>query len=196
MKKTTFLLLLVSFVSARAWAKPLAGTNELRLGMPLLPGIAVTGINLYKSTDGQAGSSSSELTLLSLGAGYGRFLSNNVQIGGSLGFVSASGDGSSVSGPGISPFIRVFKVSGKLGFFAEASFQYASLSASSSTVSIYGGGIDAGLEFFLAESWALRVAPSFRLLSAKESSKDPADSSSSDEGLRVFGLNWGISAYF
>jgi hypothetical protein len=196
MKKTALLVLIMGLAAAPAWAKPVAGTNELRLGPPFVPGLAITGINFYSNGGGSSGQGSDTVTLLSLGAGYGRFLSNHVEIGSGLGFTFLSAGGDSVSGPGIAPFVRVFTVAGNLGLFAEASVQYHSLSSSGSSVSIYGGGIDAGLEFFLAESWALRVAPGYRHLIASSSSNDPGSSPSAGEGANVFGVNWGIAAYF
>lgn len=177
-----------------ARATPQEGTRELRIGngISIFPSYG-TGFTRLSPDEGK------NQTSVSFQAGMGYFTSPNVAVGGTFGFYYAGSGSSSYKGPGFSGFLRLYTRTGNVGVFLEPTleFQYLSLSGSSgsSGVSIkaLGPGADLGAEFFLAESWAFRVSPTFRYYKVWAS----VDGGGSDDtSFTKLGLMLGISAYF
>jgi len=202
MKKTTLIVASVlvslsfSLVPAMATAMPAAGSNELRIDSTyLMPGYSITGFNHYSVS---SGGQSDSMSMLGFGFAYGRFLTNEVEIGSSLTFIYMGSDGDSVMAPGLSPFLRgFFAVGPNIAFYAAAvlGFQQATDSSSGSpdmTTTLLSAGVDLGLEFFLADSWSLRVGPTYRYVDVSMS----MGSSSADSTEQIIGLNWAIAGYF
>ena len=188
----TFATLLLA--PSPATATPKEGSNELRIDSSyLMPGYSVTGLTHTFGVSG-AGASSSSQTIFGIGFAYGRFLTDNFEIGTSLTLIYLSSGSSTATAPGFSPFIRGFTmVSERAGFFASATagLQYVSEDGGTSITELIAG-VDLGFEFFLAESWSLRVAPTYRYV--HESLSNGSSSASAHE--HVLGLNYAIAGYF
>jgi hypothetical protein len=198
MKKTTLVLALlsISLLPAMATAMPTAGSNELRIDSTyLMPGYSITGFNHYSMS---SGGQTDSMSLLGFGFAYGHFLTNEVEIGTSLTFLYMGSDGDSVMAPGLSPFLRgFFPVAPTTAFYAAAvvGFQHATESRSGGSDmnnTLLSAGVDLGLEFFLADSWSLRVGPTYRYV--HESMSMGSTSVSGSE--QIIGLNWAIAGYF
>jgi hypothetical protein len=202
MTKTRRLLSLSSILMAlilapvAASAAPQAGSNELRLESSyLIPGVSLSasGVNRL-SNSGSSGST----TLFGAGFAYGRFLTDNVELGSSLAIMHLNFDygtgssGSSQTGLGISPFLRVISmVSERVGLYGSATAGYQLMSPSSGSNRHYlivGG--DMGAEFFVGDAWSLRIAPTYRYV------HQTGSNSSSNTGGHAFGLNWALAGYF
>lgn len=189
--------LLLWLVPATTMAMPSAGSNELRIDSSfLIPGASITGYNHYSVSSGNSSDSES---LFGFGFAYGRFLSDNVELGSSLTFLYMSASGPSITVPGVAPFLRAFvAIDGHAAFYAAAvvGLQYAmrgsSSGSSSSDVTMLSAGADVGLEFFLADSWSLRIGPTYRYV--HESAGSGTQSASGSE--QIIGLNWAIAGYF
>ncbi len=145
-----------------------------------------TGLNLFAPDHG------TNMTLASFGAGIGYFASDNVEVGGSAAYFYIS-SGSSIQGPGLSGFLRFYARSADVGLFFEPVLEFQYLTVTGGAEKILGPGADAGVEVFLADSWAVRVSPAFRYYKEWASADNGASSSGT---LTKVGLNWGISAYF
>jgi hypothetical protein len=74
---------------------------------------------------------------------------------------------------------------------AMAGIQYASPSSGANQTELMLGG-DVGAEFFLADSWALRVGPTYRYIRESETVNNRSVSGSAN----AFGVNWAIAGYF
>jgi hypothetical protein len=191
-----FSLLFVSVLglSAARADTPQEGTRELRLGGSSgALGVYGPGISDFSPEHGK------DMTLISMGLGFGYFVSSNVEVGGSIGYFQMSGGGSSstssstkIKGPGFSAFFRLYSRTGNVGLFLEPTLEFQYLSESSVSIKILGPGVDAGFEFFLADSWAFRLSPNYRYYKEWAS----GNGSSNEGSIQKFGLTWGISAYF
>lgn len=177
-----------------ATAAPTAGTNELRIdGSYLIPGYSITGYN-HTSTSLSDTSGSTSMTLFGVGFAYGRFLTDNVEIGTTLSLYYSKAGGSSSTMPGIAPFVRGFAmVADHVGVFCggTAGIQVSSQDNAPDRTGLMLGA-DLGAEFFLADSWALRVGPTYRYL---HESMTVANNTLTTSG-NVFGVNWAIAGYF
>jgi hypothetical protein len=183
-----FAVLLGGIRVGHADSMPVEGTRELRLGSSMgILSMYGPGINVLSSEHG------SDMKLVSIGAGMGYFASDNVEVGGSVGYFYLS-SGSGTQGPGLSGFVRVYKKTGNVGLFFEPTLEFQYLKGSGFSEKILGPGADLGIEIFLADSWALRLSPGLRYYKAWASSSSGGGSGSSS--ITKFGLNWGISAYF
>ena len=169
---------------------PVQGSHELRLGSSLgISSMYGSGINVFSPDRG------SDLTLASFGVGIGYFTTDHVEIGGSAAyFYLSGGTGSSIQGPGFSGFLRFYTRAGNVGLFLEPTLEFQYLSVTNASEKILGPGADLGIEIFLADSWALRLSPTFRYF--KEWASASNGGASSDTSVTKIGLNWGISAYF
>jgi hypothetical protein len=135
--------------------------------------------------------------LIGAGLAYGRFLTDNIEIGTSMvalhmGLSSSSGSSSSTSGFGLSPFVRFFTlVHGRIGVFGTATsgFQIMVPERGGNT-NIWTFGADAGAEFFVGDSWSLRLGPSYRY--AYETLED----SEATVSGHIYGANWALAGYF
>ncbi|MDX2022042.1 MAG: hypothetical protein SF187_17525 [Deltaproteobacteria bacterium] len=177
-----------------AHATPEKGSLELRLpGGHLLGGFGIPQGIVY-----QAPTEGSNTTLIHVAAGLGYFLTDNFELGGHAGlFWGKSSDFDEASaGPEIGTFVRGFSmITPRLALFAEGSFNFIRLSQGEATTTGTILGLDAGLEFFLSESWALRVAPAYRHSNADTSSSGTLISGT-DRSINSFGIGWGVAAYF
>jgi hypothetical protein len=197
-KPTRFLVLAIasSVLSLGSVARadtPKAGSNELRMeGSYLVPGISINGA-MRESMSSSSWSTTSTETLIGAGLAYGRFLTDNLEIGTSavVLHMGVSG-GSSTNGFGLSPFFRFFTlVHSRIGVFGTATsgFQYT-VPERGSNASIWTFGADAGMEFFVGDSWSLRLGPSYRY--AYETFQDTSTTASG----HIYGANWALAGYF
>jgi hypothetical protein len=170
-----------------ATALPAAGSNELRLDSTYItPGYAYTGFNHLWSSESGSGS----VTIFGFGIAYGRFVTDNVEIGTSFTLIYAGDDDSSVTIPGISPFVRLFQPTGaNSGIFGAGVVGIHYLSPDEGDgITMLSPGVDLGLEFFPAASWSLRVGPNYRYV--RESQGDATLT------LHSLGFNWALAGYF
>ena len=177
----TCILAAVLFLPITASADPVvlegprAGARELRLDQGVMP--AFSGINSI-AVD------SSRLTLMGLNPGMGTFLTDNVEVGATLSLLVATGGDAVVWSLGAAPFLRVMSRPGPWRLFGEVALLYQPLFSRDDIEHLYGGGVSAGIEFAIRESWSFRIGPSFRHLR------------SGDRGLNLIGGSWAIAAYF
>jgi hypothetical protein len=113
-------------------------------------------------------------------------------VGGSLGYFYIS-EGNSLQGPGLSVFLRLYSKTGNVALFLEPTVEYVHLGATGGSEDLVGPGADVGVEIFLADSWAVRLSPTFRYYKEWLSADNGP---SADTNFTKFGLSWGISAYF
>jgi hypothetical protein len=184
---------------ARTDPMPVEGTRELRLGNSLgLSSVYGPGLTVLSPEHG------SNMTLVSVGIGLGYFVAEHVEVGGSVGYIyDGEGGSSSIKGPGLSAFLRLYSKSGNVAVFVEPTLEYQHLGVDGvntgfgtiggGSLDLLGPGADLGVEVFLVDSWALRVSPSFRYDKVWVNS---SIGGSGDTHFAKFGLNWGISAYF
>lgn len=175
-------------------ASPEKGSFELRLpGGQLLGGFGIPqGIAYSAPTKG------SNTTLIHLAAGLGYFLADNFELGGHLGYFwgKSSDSDEASSGPEVGTFIRGFSmITPRVALFGEGSFDFIRLRQFGGSTSAIILGLDAGVEFFLSESWSLRVAPAYRHSNA-EASSSSSFINDSDRTTNAFGIGWGVAAYF
>jgi hypothetical protein len=198
-KPTRFLVLAIasSVLSLGSVARadtPKAGSNELRLeGSYLFPGISINGA-MRESMSSSSWSTTSTETLIGAGLAYGRFLTDNLEIGTSMVALHLGGSGtsSSTDGFGLSPFFRFFTlVHSRIGVFGSATsgFQYM-VPERGSNATMWTFGADAGMEFFVGDSWSLRLGPSYRYVY-----ETIQDSSVTASG-HIYGANWALAGYF
>jgi hypothetical protein len=179
--KTSLLLALLLLPSA-AFAEelvlqgPRAGTRELRLDQGVMP--SFSGIN---SIDVD----SERLTLIGLNPGFGKFVTDNVELGASVSLLIAQGGDSVVWSPGVAPFVRVMSRPAPWRFYGELALFYQPVFTRGDLTHLYGAGASAGVEFAIRESWSFRIGPSFRHLRAGD-----------EGGVNLIGANWAIAAYF
>jgi hypothetical protein len=128
------------------------------------------------------------MTIAGIGVGMGYFVAEHVEVGGALGFFYMSQGSTSMKGPGLSAFLRLYSRTGLVGLFFEPTLEFQYLSQGGLSSKVLGPGADAGVEIFLADSWALRLSPTFRYY------KEWADAGSMN--VTKIGVTWGISAYF
>lgn len=167
---------------------PVAGSQELRIGQGFVPGIAVTGLNVYAPSGD--GGSNDHLTLLGAGVGYGKFLTDNLELGANVNVLFGRAGDNNLFGPGIAPFVRLMSSPARLRYFGEASLTYNAFFSGGDTGHLFGGGLDVGLEYAVTPSWSVRVSPNYRYLRAASGDEI------ADGALHTFGVSWGISAYF
>ena len=186
--------------AAPAESMPVEGTRELRLGNSLgLSSVYGPGFTFLSPEHG------SNMKLVSVSVGGGYFVTDYAEVGGTAGYMydSEGGSGPTIKGPGFSAFMRLYSKRGSVGIFFEPTLEYQHLNLSgvntmfgtavSGALDVLGPGADVGVEVFLADSWALRLSPSFRYDKVWVSS---SNGGSGDTYFTKFGLNWGISAYF
>ena len=181
----SFALLLLA--PSAASALPAAGSNELRLDSTyVIPGYAYTGFNHLWTNETGGGSA----TIFGFGMAYGRFVTDNVEIGTGLTLIYQGGDGSSVTIPGVSPFLRLFQPTGpNSGIFGAAVVGIHYMAPDQGDgITMLSPGVDLGVEFFPAPSWSLRLGPSYRYV--HESRGDASFS------MHTIGVNWAIVGYF
>jgi hypothetical protein len=171
---------------------PHAGSNELRLEQAtyLVPGIGLSGLS-HESLSNN-GSSASQ-TMFGIGVAYGRFLTDNVEIGSSVSLLyvgSSSTSSTSLTGLGLSPFIRFFTmVDPHVGLFGGLAGGFQTFSPSRGNgVTMWSGGVDAGAELFIVDSWSFRVGPTYRYL-------HESTGNSSTTG-HAYGASWALVGYF
>ena len=187
------LMLGMTALAGVAAAVPAKGTFELRIPGGHLDAVGIPAGITFTSIDG-ADNTSSKLSLAYVAAGLGYFVSDNVEVGATLGLLRMKvGDNDTSFGPAIAPFVRgLSMVAPRLALFGEGMVEYVRMDVGDASTSSMSFGFDAGVEFFLAESWALRVAPGYRYRTAKISIDDFSD----EQTAHAFGLGWGIAAYF
>jgi hypothetical protein len=195
MKYLALSLTIVSAVSlgslrvARANPMPVEGTRELRLGNSLgLTSVYGPGFATLSPEHG------SNMTLVSVGVGMGYFVAEHVEVGGSLGYFYMSENSTTVQGPTLSAFLRLYWRVNMVGLFFEPTLEYQYASLTGGSYNILGPGADVGIEVFLADSWALRLSPTLRYYeewpSADRGPNPP------DTHYWKLGVTWGIAAYF
>ena len=178
-------------------ATPAAGTNELRVdGAYLIPGASIVGYShtWTSSTSASGKSSSTSQTLAGVGFAYGRFLLDNLEVGATLSQLYSKSTGAATTAPGIAPFVRAFvMVADRIGVFASGTaglqVEYPDQGPNVTQLML---GTDLGAEFFLAESWSLRVGPTYRYLHDSRT----VGNTSFSQSENVFGVNWAIAGYF
>jgi hypothetical protein len=193
MKNPLLLCLALAFslplVPTPAHATPHAGSKELRIGQELEPPLNLSNGYIHLSPehgDGRTG--------LGFGAGIGYFVNDAIELGISLNLQMLKIGDSALTGLGAAPFVRFMFVQARIGYFfeADASFQRFSNDNGTASQRIVTVGGDLGLEFFVTEDWAVRVAPTFRrVILSGHVSDSPID----DSGNR-YGLSWGLACYF
>lgn len=167
-------------------AQPKAGSYELRLNQAFIPGFAISGLNVYIDSESTPGSESSEsLKIFAAGGGLGYFVTNNVEVGGTLNLLYFSEGDNSFTSPGISPFLRYFgRLSDKVAGYVEGSVLVQPLLTDNDDSMLWGFGADAGIERFFTESWALRIGLGYNYLNIE------------DDSLHALGARWALAAYF
>jgi hypothetical protein len=191
-----FLVLSSLIVAGPALAQapgPKAGSKELRIGQNFEPPLELTnGIIRLEPKHGDG------VTGMGLGAGLGYFVTDNVELGLSVDFELVK-SGSTFSGPGASPFIRLFGSQGRIGYFVEGDFEYQHLGGDNTSENLISIGGDVGLEYFVTSDWAVRVSPTYRHVIVNTSPSSGGgigpEASNSDSGNR-FGVTWGLACYF
>lgn len=173
-----------------AEATPQEGSWELRV-----PGTQLVGLSLPSGIQFSAPEKGDNLTLLNLEAGLGYFVTDNFEVGGTVGLLRLkAGDQDASWGPLLSPFLRgFFMVAPRLALFGEGRFVYFYTEEGDSSSTTTGVGIDAGAEFFVTESWAIRVAPNYRHWNVSRSNPD---FELPDVSRNDLGIGWGVAAYF
>lgn len=167
---------------ARADPVPVEGTRELRLGNSFGPfSMFSSGFSNLSPAQG------TDMTIVGIGAGLGYFVAEHVEVGGTVGYFYMSQGSGSEKGPGFTGFLRLYSKTGSVGVFFEPTLEFQYLSGGASSSKILGPGFDVGVDVFLADSWALRLSPTFRYY------KEWAAESTN---VTKFGVTWGISAYF
>ena len=185
---------------ARADPMPVEGTRELRLSNAIMDITSSGGSGLAVLSPEHG----SNTTVVQMGGGAGYFVSDHVEVGATVGYIyqgSGSSSSATAQGPGFDLFLRLYSKPGAVGIFLEPvlEFQYLkttmTIGSNSESVSeeILGPGADIGVEVFLADSWAIRVGPSFRYYKIWASAENGG---SGDTSATKFGLAFGISAYF
>jgi len=186
----------LAFAPLAQAATPQAGSNEFRLESSyMIPGISFVGLT-HESASSSGLSSST--TIFGAGFAYGRFLTDNFEIGSALSLLRLSGSGDTTEwGYGVSPFARAFAmVSERVALFGGVTAGVQLMSASSSTsnatsdITQLSIGGDAGAEFFIGDSWSLRIGPSYRYIHQSLSGSSATSSSN------VYGVNWALAGYF
>jgi hypothetical protein len=172
---------------------PKAGSNELRMeGSFLFPGVTINGA-IRDSMSSSSWSTTSTETLIGAGLAYGRFLTDNLEIGTSAVVLHMGiSNSSSTNGFGLSPFVRFFTlVHSRIGVFGTATsgFQIMVPETGKNT-NMWTFGADAGMEFFVGDSWSLRLGPSYRY--AYETFQDSSVTASG----HIYGANWAMAGYF
>jgi len=172
---------------------PRAGSNEFRIESSyLIPGLSVVGLT-HESRSSSGLSSSS--TLFGAGFAYGRFLTDNFEIGSALTVIRPGGSASGeVWSYGVSPFARAFAMAtDRLAVFGGATagvLRTDATNSSNSTQLSLGGEV--GAEFFLGDSWSLRFGPTYRYLHQSTNTSLGSGTSSGN----VYGVNWALAGYF
>jgi hypothetical protein len=183
----------LAFAPLAQAATPRAGSNELRLESSyMIPGISVVGLTYQsRSTTGLSSSS----TLFGAGFAYGRFLTDNFEIGSAITLLRLSGSASSEQWSyGVSPFARAFAmVSERIAVFGGATggvLRTDSSNGSDATQLSIGG--DVGAELFIGDSWSLRLGPTYRYIHQSTNTSAGSGTSSAN----VYGVNWALAGYF
>jgi hypothetical protein len=162
-------------------------------GSFLFPGITINGA-MRESMSSSSSNASASQTLLGAGLAYGRFLTDNLEVGSSVValHVGASGDSNSLTGFGISPFFRFFTlIHSRVGVFGTATSGYQIMVPDSGrNTSMWTFGTDAGFEFFVGDSWSLRLGPSYRYV------YETLENSSASVSGHIYGANWALAGYF
>jgi len=178
--------------AAEAAAIPKAGSKELRIGQQLQPPLTLT--DGFIRLEPETGSGS---TGLGMGAGMGYFVTDGIELGTSLSLqMMKTGDADAIIGPGLTPFARFMFFSGKIGVFAELVAEFRRLSNDNGSSTVFGFGADLGLEIFVTDDWAVRLAPTYRHLVITNSANVGSVEVSNDTSGDRFGMTWGLAAYF
>jgi hypothetical protein len=188
---SSLLALSLVLIASEARATPKIGSKELRIGQHYQPPLNLTdGFIRLEPERGEG------LSGMGLGAGMGFFLTDNVELGLSLSLQMVKSGGNTLFGPGAEPFARFIFIQGKVGFFVEADAEIRRLSSDNNASTIIGLGADIGLEFFVTDDWAVRVAPTFRHLIINNSASAGGVTVSNEETGNRFGITWGLACYF
>ena len=187
-----FLVVPLLLVAARVHALPREGTRELRIGNTYVPPTELSSGFLRTEPEHGSGGISS----LGLGAGLGFFVADNFELGASAQFAWVHAGSEDLTGPGLNPFLRVYGTSGKIGFFGELDGGVLHLSANQTSQTIWNIGASVGLELFVTDDWAIRLAPVFRHYFVNHNATTGGLSTASDESANQFGITWGLAAYF
>jgi hypothetical protein len=174
-------------------ATPRAGSNELRLESSyLVPGLSIAGL-VHESSNAYGLTSST--TLFGAGFAYGRFLTDNFEIGSALSLMRLSGSGGSEQWIyGVSPFARAFAmVSEHVAVFGGATGGVQLTDSSNGgDITVLSLGGDVGAELFIGDSWSLRLGPTYRYIHESISTNAGSGTSSGN----VYGVNWALAGYF
>jgi hypothetical protein len=175
--------------AAEAHATPRNGSRELRIGQEFQPPLTLTNGLVHLEPDRGEG-----VTGLGLGAGMGWFVSDGVELGLSLSLEMLKSGGDTLTGPGATPFVRLMYVQGRVAYFWEVDAGLQRFSSDQIGETVFTVGGDLGLEFFVTDDWAVRVAPTFRhvLVSLSRASVIAEETA---KGNR-FGVIWGLACYF
>lgn len=160
--------LIALLMSTAAMAAPQAGSHELHGKFSLISEHPLSVIHSYHSySDGYRDyPSDGKVTHFELG--YGKFLTDKVEIGLSLSMVKVtrSNGSTAVGGIGLAPFVQgVFALSTWAGFFATGSLGYLiELPMSDRSDTVYTLGADLGVELFAAKVMSIRVGPAYQFV--------------------------------
>jgi hypothetical protein len=166
--------------ATQAHAAPTAGTRELRLGQQYVAYLAPqSGFAHFEGEDN---------TTLGLGAGFGHFLTDHLELGVSANLtLQDDWFGEFLKVFGVEPFIRFMHTSGRIGYFAELVTGFQRYSVREDGTTLLDVGFDLGVELFVTDLWSVRLAPNYRRL---------FDLDSDDTSWNRFGVSWGLACYF
>jgi hypothetical protein len=172
-------------------ATPHAGSKELRIGQELQP-----PLNLSNGYIRLAPENGRDTSGLGLGGGLGFFVSDTVELGLSLNVQMLKTGANAVTGPGAAPFVRLMLIQGKVGFFVEldGSIQRLGADNSNEAETLFSIGGDMGVEFFVTDDWAVRLAPTIRHVVVSLS--DGVNGQTDDASGNRYGITWGLACYF
>lgn len=198
MTKTSTTITLASLVVSLAYAPfaaaapPRAGSNSLRIeGSYLIPGVQVIGVNHQSK---RSGGMTSDTTVFGAGFAYGRFLTDYLEAGSSVTVLRVNGSGGSATwGYGAAPFLRGFAlVTDRLALYGGPVGGIQFTNAVSGDATEFNVGADAGAEFFVGDSWSLRIGPGYRYVRQSVSTNAGSGTTTGN----VYGVNWALAGYF
>lgn len=164
-----------------AAAGPGTGSWEVRLGSSA-PG-PIRLFSVGSNSVSRYESEGTSIMTFGVDGGIGRFLTENFAIGlaGTVAVMMPE-RGDAYGAFGIAPFFKFLTVPGKVGYFAELSPGVVVISYEDSAT-FYSLALGGGAEFFVSDSWSIRLGPQYQFLSGEGTS------------LHIIGINWGLSTY-
>jgi hypothetical protein len=127
------------------------------------------------------------------GFGYGRFLTDHLELGAMFDFTISSTHVWDSSRLGLAPFVRAYFMTGErfgLFFGAKVGYEYLDFISDSRYHDRLTVGGNCGAEWFLADSWSLRIGPSYQY------SYTNWGYSGRSISMGSFGIDWAIAGYF